>query len=462
MAIEAPRDVLSLIITPQDIRSVPVPGIMNVVGTMTFRNPLVNMELLAMRLPGVSYNPHRFAAIIMRMPRPMALAFCSGDVVCPGARSITDARMAALRFVEYLLRSGEYVQMRSFTIENVVMTVRVEFEIELTSLVSNWSTHTEYQAGKFPGAVFKLPCNGGEVTFTVFVSGSVNITGLASVDYLRRAWYWFYREVLLHHKKGTIAGTTSSAAYRMATMRQRDTFAADCSNMVSAHVRRPEGPMARSVYSQYVSHTPRTARTHTVVRPIEHQAPQMLAGHSNMCPFIRVPLSQANMYWYSEYIAPRHDHATTGCAIREPAAIKEQLANAIGIHRLSRIHGDVAPLKGHTLDCPLVKVREADEKTTWTLERHRLEAGISGIAVDDFSLASTLDVHRRAGCFAADEIDWDSDDALDALARALISQLHVACKDFIQPISLEDATDYEAQFLLDAIRNHDSGIAFSL
>jgi hypothetical protein len=244
----------------------------------------------------------------------------------------------------------------------------------------------------------------------------------------------------------------------MATHRRRDTFVNDCNSIFSSHVRRADGPMARSVYSQYINHAPRTARTPAAtLAKTPHQSAAILYGHTLECP-----LARSKSTWYAEYTQPRIDHVAAGCTIVEPAALRQQLASIIGEHRLARAEG---VFRGHSLDCPLVSVPRANERAVWSTERQRLEAGIAGVVVDDFSLATTLDVHRRAGCFASDAIDWTNDDALDALARSVISQIHAACRvpDVVaRPLTLDDVVDYEARFLLDDIRAPDSGMSFAL
>lgn len=154
MSFEAPRDVLALAISEDDMRRTPKPVIVNVVATYNFTNASINTELLTLRLPGIGYNPRQFAAAKMRLPRPMTLAFCGGCAVCPGSRSVMDARLAALRFTEYHRRCGEYVQYRRFRVQNIVMSVWTPFEIDMPAIIEEWSALAEYTPSRFPGASF--------------------------------------------------------------------------------------------------------------------------------------------------------------------------------------------------------------------------------------------------------------------------------------------------------------------
>jgi len=199
MAFEAPRDLLTLSISDDDLRRTPKPVIVNVVATYSFSNPAINTELLTMRLPGIGFNPRRFAAAKMRLPRPMTLAFCGGCAVCPGSRSVMDARIAALRFTDYQLRSGEYVQYRRFRVQNIVMSVWMPFEVDMTSIIDEWSAHAEYTPSRFPGASFRFGCGDGNIVFNVFVTGRVIITRSRNEQHSYRAWFWFYTNVLVRH-----------------------------------------------------------------------------------------------------------------------------------------------------------------------------------------------------------------------------------------------------------------------
>ena len=58
------------------------------------------------------YNPKRFAAVIMRIrePRTTALIFSSGKMVCTGAKSEEDSRMAARKYARIVQKLGFQVK----------------------------------------------------------------------------------------------------------------------------------------------------------------------------------------------------------------------------------------------------------------------------------------------------------------------------------------------------------------
>merc|ERR1712130_964577 len=84
-----PPDTPSADLIPQTPRSASDLG----VGPPTLQN-------IAMHARNAEYNPKRFAAVIMRIrePRTTALIFSSGKMVCTGAKSEKESRLAARKY----------------------------------------------------------------------------------------------------------------------------------------------------------------------------------------------------------------------------------------------------------------------------------------------------------------------------------------------------------------------------
>ena len=206
-----PANVLDLPITDDDLRQCPKPVIVNVVATYDLWNEHIDAETLTLRLPGFGYNPNKFAAVKMRQPRAMTLAFCGGRAVCPGSRSVMKARLAAVQFTGMLLDAGLPVCYRKFHVQNIVCNSWAPFEVQLTDIIEEYSGHVEYKTDKFPGLSFRMREPG--TVFNVFVSGHVVITGSRDYEHSCKSWWWLYTHVLLRHRLGTAARSTSSAAY---------------------------------------------------------------------------------------------------------------------------------------------------------------------------------------------------------------------------------------------------------
>ena len=61
-----------------------------------------------MHARNAEYNPKRFAAVIMRIrePRTTALIFNSGKLVCTGAKSEEDSRLAVRKYARIVQKLG--------------------------------------------------------------------------------------------------------------------------------------------------------------------------------------------------------------------------------------------------------------------------------------------------------------------------------------------------------------------
>ena len=71
----------------------------NIVSTVNLGTKL-DLKKIALYARNAEYNPKRFAAVIMRIrqPRTTALIFSSGKMVCTGAKSEEESRLAARKY----------------------------------------------------------------------------------------------------------------------------------------------------------------------------------------------------------------------------------------------------------------------------------------------------------------------------------------------------------------------------
>lgn len=111
-----------------------VPQLQNIVSTVNLSCKL-DLKKIALHARNAEYNPKRFAAVIMRIrePRTTALIFSSGKMVCTGAKSEEDSRLAARKYARIIQKLG--------------FTVRIELVIDGTDLTSTLA---------FPGEVRRL------------------------------------------------------------------------------------------------------------------------------------------------------------------------------------------------------------------------------------------------------------------------------------------------------------------
>lgn len=78
-------------------------------------NCKLDLKKIALHARNAEYNPKRFAAVIMRIrePRTTALIFSSGKMVCTGAKSEEDSRLAARKYARIIQKLGFTVSQSS-------------------------------------------------------------------------------------------------------------------------------------------------------------------------------------------------------------------------------------------------------------------------------------------------------------------------------------------------------------
>jgi len=153
-----------------------VPQLQNIVSTV---NMGVKLELkkIALHARNAEYNPKRFAAVIMRIrePRTTALIFSSGKMVCTGAKSEEDSRLAARKYARIVQKLGFPTKFKDFKIQNMVGSCDVKFPIRLEGLVLTHSQFSSYEPELFPGLIYRMVKP--RIVLLIFVSGKVVLTG---------------------------------------------------------------------------------------------------------------------------------------------------------------------------------------------------------------------------------------------------------------------------------------------
>lgn len=173
----------------------------NVVATVNLECTL-DLKQIALQARNAEYNPKRFAAVIMRIrePKSTALIFASGKMVCTGARSEQDARLAARKYARILQKIGFNVQFKEFKVQNMVGSCDVRFPIRLEGLASAHAVFCSYEPELFPGLIYRM--QQPKIVLLVFVSGKVVLTGAKKRDDIYTAFENIY-PVLQQFKKGS-------------------------------------------------------------------------------------------------------------------------------------------------------------------------------------------------------------------------------------------------------------------
>ncbi|KAG0727545.1 TATA-box-binding protein [Chionoecetes opilio] len=168
-----------------------VPQLQNIVSTVNL-NCKLDLKKIALHARNAEYNPKRFAAVIMRIrePRTTALIFSSGKMVCTGAKSEDDSRLAARKYARIVQKLGFPAKFMEFKIQNMVGSCDVKFPIRLEGLVLTHSQFSSYEPELFPGLIYRMVKP--RIVLLIFVSGKVVLTGKTVVCVLYLFFFFFF------------------------------------------------------------------------------------------------------------------------------------------------------------------------------------------------------------------------------------------------------------------------------
>ncbi|KAI8471101.1 MAG: transcription factor TFIID-domain-containing protein [Monoraphidium minutum] len=168
-----------------------VPVLQNVVATVNLGCKL-DLKEIALHARNAEYNPKRFAAVIMRIrePKTTALIFGSGKMVCTGAKSEQESKLAAKKYCRIIQRLGFEAEFKEFTIQNVVASCDVKFPIRLEGLQYSHAYFATYEPELFPGLIYRM--KQPKIVLLIFVSGKVVLTGAKKRDDIYTAFENIY------------------------------------------------------------------------------------------------------------------------------------------------------------------------------------------------------------------------------------------------------------------------------
>ena len=128
-------------------------------------------------LEGVSYNREQFPGLVFKLkdPKTAALIFGSGKLVCTGAKSIDDSKLAIKRTVDLMRKvDTDIPEEFEIKIQNIVASANLESTLNLEAVALELED-TEYEPEQFPGLVYRL--SDPKVVLVLFGSGKVVCTG---------------------------------------------------------------------------------------------------------------------------------------------------------------------------------------------------------------------------------------------------------------------------------------------
>eukprot|EP01102_Stenamoeba_stenopodia_P022767 TRINITY_DN9618_c0_g1_i1.p1 TRINITY_DN9618_c0_g1~~TRINITY_DN9618_c0_g1_i1.p1 ORF type:complete len:288 (-),score=43.88 TRINITY_DN9618_c0_g1_i1:57-920(-) len=152
------------------------PTLQNIVSTVNLCTKL-DLKKIALQARNAEYNPKRFAAVIMRIrePKTTALIFASGKMVCTGAKSEQESRLAARKYARIIQKLGFQAKFMDFKIQNIVGSCDVQFPIRLEGLAYAHENYSSYEPEIFPGLIYRMVQP--KIVLLIFVSGKIVLTG---------------------------------------------------------------------------------------------------------------------------------------------------------------------------------------------------------------------------------------------------------------------------------------------
>ncbi|KAL2458485.1 TATA-box-binding protein 2 [Abeliophyllum distichum] len=177
-----------------------VPVIQNIVSTVNLYCKL-DLQTIAQKARNSEYNPKRFAAVMMRIkePKTTALIFASGKMVCTGAKTMQQSKLAARKYARIIQKLGFPAKFKNFKIQNIVGSCDVNFSIRLESFqISSHGIFSTYEPELFPGLIYRM--KKPKIVILVFSSGKIVIAGAKVEDEIYAAFEIFF-PVLTQYKR---------------------------------------------------------------------------------------------------------------------------------------------------------------------------------------------------------------------------------------------------------------------
>ena len=194
---------------PKDVE-LPKFELQNVVATFNLGVDHLDLRAIALEKPFVEYNPQKFAAATIRIrnPRTTALAFASGNMVCTGAKTEIEARIAGRKYVRLLQKHGIPVSFRNFRIQNIVASSEIPHTLKLLELSQTYGPYVSYEPDLFPGLVFRT--TEPKLVFLLFRSGKIVITGAKNRSEIESTFSSLFYGIVRHFIDYDDTSTSSS------------------------------------------------------------------------------------------------------------------------------------------------------------------------------------------------------------------------------------------------------------
>lgn len=142
----------------------------------------IELTEVSKALEGVDFNREQFPGLVFKLkePKTAALIFSSGKLVCTGAKSIEDSKLAIKKTVDMMRTIDKDIPHEfEIKIQNIVASANLEATLNLEAVALELE-NTEYEPEQFPGLVYRL--KDPKVVLLLFGSGKVVCTGAKTRD----------------------------------------------------------------------------------------------------------------------------------------------------------------------------------------------------------------------------------------------------------------------------------------
>ena len=150
----------------------------NIVAT-TSLNIKLDLSALAISLAGAAYESEQFPGLIYRLKDPKAtiLLFHSGKVVCTGAKSLEQVKMAIEKVTKQLEELGVCIETEpKIEVQNIVSSVDLGQNINLNAIaITLGMERVEYEPEQFAGLIYRM--DAPKVLLLIFRSGKIVCAG---------------------------------------------------------------------------------------------------------------------------------------------------------------------------------------------------------------------------------------------------------------------------------------------
>ena len=153
----------------------------NIVSSASIGKDVV-LDEISEALEGVTFNKDQFPGLVFKLkdPKTAALIFSSGNLVCTGAKSVDDSKLAIKKTVDKMRTiDTEIPEEYEITIQNIVASANLKSTLNLEAVALELE-NTEYEPEQFPGLVYRL--TDPKVVLLLFGSGKVVCTGAKTRD----------------------------------------------------------------------------------------------------------------------------------------------------------------------------------------------------------------------------------------------------------------------------------------